>query len=535
MQRPRYSVVIPAYNAEKTLSLTLDALEHQTVPREDYEVIVVDDGSTDGTGEVARRAGVRVITQSNQGPAKARNAGVAIARGEIVLFTDADCAPRENWIEKMVAPFSDPEVVGTKGAYLTRQTAPMARFVQQEYQDRYDRMAKFPQIDFIDTYSAAYRRDVFLANGGFDAFFSRPPMSNEDQEFSFRLAQKGYKMVFVPDARVYHFHNETLRSYMRRKFYIGYYKAMITRWLPERLLHDTHTPPVLKVQLLLMGLFLLSLPIALFWPPARLLPLLILLVFYLTAVPFLLKIARRDPGILPHSLIYLPARALALGAGFLAGQIAFMRKPLPHKPVLTLRQRLVKRVVDIVGALVLLVVTAPIMLMTAIAIKLESPGPIFFKQTRVGENGQPFTMYKFRSMVVNADELLPQIIDIDNLDEPAFKLKDDPRRTRVGKFIRRWSIDELPQLVNVLKGEMSLVGPRPEMAWLVERYTPEQRQRLAVKPGMTGPVQINGRGDLTFEQRLRIELDYINNYSLWRDMEILAKTLPAVIRGDGAY
>ena len=187
------------------------------------------------------------------------------------------------------------------------------------------------------------------------------------------------------------------------------------------------------------------------------------------------------------------------------------------------------------GALVLLVVTAPIMLMTAIAIKLDSPGPILFKQTRVGENGQPFTMYKFRSMVVNADELLPRIIDIDNLDEPAFKLKDDPRRTRVGKFIRRWSIDELPQLVNVLKGEMSLVGPRPEMAWLVERYTPEQRQRLAVKPGMTGPVQINGRGDLTFEQRLRIELDYINNYSLWRDMEILAKTLPAVIRGDGAY
>lgn len=534
MSRIKYSVIIPAYNAERTLSLTLEALRRQTVPREEYEVIVVDDGSTDGTAEVARAYGVRLIRQQNQGPAAARNVGVREARGEIVLFTDSDCEPREDWIEKLTAPFADPEVVGAKGAYLTRQRSLMARFVQLEYEDRYDRMARFAQIDFIDTYSAAYRRAVFLANRGFDTIF--PTASVEDQEFSFRLAQKGYKMVFVPDARVYHLHDETLTQYVRRKFFIGYYKALLTRWLPERLITDTHTPPVLKLQLVLMALILALVLPAFVWTPARSLLLASGLLFYATAFPFLLKIARRDPGVLLPALLYLPARALALGLGFFVGQLAFLRgKNVPHKPVLTLRQRIIKRAMDVVGALIMFVLTWPIMLVTAIAIKLDSPGPVLFRQTRVGENGRPFTIYKFRSMVDNAEELLPQILDIDNLEEPAYKLKDDPRRTRVGRFIRRWSIDELPQLFNVLKGDMSLVGPRPEMAWLVERYTPEQRRRLAVKPGITGPVQVNGRGDLSLQQRLALELDYIENYSLWRDVQILLKTIPAVIRGDGAY
>ncbi len=533
-QTPRYSVIVPAYNAEATLTDTLEALARQSIPREHYEIIVVDDGSTDRTAEIAEAYADTVLRQENAGPAAARNAGVAIARGEIVLFTDADCAPIPEWIERMTAPFADPDVVGTKGAYLTRQRAPMARFVQQEYEDRYDRMARFKRIDFIDTYSAAYRRDVFLANGGFDTVF--PVASVEDQEFSFRLAQKGYKMVFVPEARVYHRHNERLKDYIRRKFYIGYYKALLTRWLPERLLGDTHTPPVLKLQILIMALILLDLGAAVFWGWARWLLLLLVAAFYLSAVPFLLKIARRDPGILPHALVYLPARALALGLGFLVGQIAFIRRHDPtRKPVLTLRQRIIKRTMDIVGALLLLALTWPIMIITAIAIKLDSPGPILFKQTRIGENGRPFTIYKFRSMVHNADELLPQILDIEHLEEPAYKLKADPRRTRVGKFIRRWSIDELPQIFNVLKGDMSLVGPRPEIAWLVERYTPEQRERLALKPGITGPVQVNGRGDLSFRERLEIEVDYIHNYSLKRDIIILLKTIPAVIKGDGAY
>jgi lipopolysaccharide/colanic/teichoic acid biosynthesis glycosyltransferase len=138
-------------------------------------------------------------------------------------------------------------------------------------------------------------------------------------------------------------------------------------------------------------------------------------------------------------------------------------------------------------------------------------------------------------MVHDAERMLPRLLDLNALPQPAFKLRNDPRVTSVGRFLRRYSLDELPQLVNVLRGEMSLVGPRPEEAALVEHYTDAQRRRLAVKPGMTGPMQISGRGDLPFEQRLILELDYIDHYSLRRDLVILLRTVPAIVRGDGAY
>ncbi len=534
MPDPIYSVIIPAYNAAATLPRTLQALAGQTLPASTFEVIVVDDGSQDETAALAAAAGVQVVRQANAGPAAARNQGAALARGAILLFTDSDCAPQPDWLAQMTAPFADAEVVGVKGAYRSRQTAAMARFVQQEYEDRYDRMARFPQIDFIDTYSAAYRRQVFLDNGGFDAIFATA--SVEDQEFSFRLAQKGYKMIFAPDARVEHLHNETLRAYARRKFYIGYYKALLAQWLPERLLGDTHTPPVLKMQLLLLALSLGLMAPALLWTWARPLPLLGLIAFYLSALPFLAKIGRRAPAILLPALLYLPLRALALGAGFAAGWVTFRGQgERAETRVFTLRQRLAKRGLDLLVAGLGLLLLWPFLLLIALAIRLDSPGPAIFKQQRVGENGRLFTIYKFRSMVAGADKMLDKVIDVQGLAEPVYKIKNDPRRTRLGHWLRRWSLDELPQLFNVLKGEMSLVGPRPEEAWLVERYTPAQRRRLAVKPGLTGPMQINGRGDLSLEERLAAELDYIRAYSFWQDVRILLHTLPAVVRGRGAY
>ena len=138
-------------------------------------------------------------------------------------------------------------------------------------------------------------------------------------------------------------------------------------------------------------------------------------------------------------------------------------------------------------------------------------------------------------MVENAEEMLDQVIDLDSLDEPVFKLRDDPRSTRVGRFLRRWSIDEVPQFLNVLKGEMSLVGPRPEEVRIVDYYNSRHRQRLLIKPGITGPVQVNGRGDLPLEERVQLEVDYGENYSLGRDLKILLQTIPAVIRGNGSY
>ncbi len=526
------SVIVPAYNAASTLEMCLRALNHQTVPRDQYEVIVVDDGSTDETVSIAEATGVRVIRQACRGgPAAARNAGVAVARGELVLFTDADCEPAPNWIEQLSAPFVDPEVMGAKGVYRTRQRERMARLVQMEYQDKYARMAQQSRIDFVDTYSAAYRRRVFLENGGFDPVF----YVNEDQEFSFRLARKGYRLVFVPTAVVYHQHSRTIGEYFRRKFRIGYWKALLVRWHPEKILSDSHTPQALRVQILLLGLGIVALLAGLVWPLAMWGVLFSAITFVATALPFLLKVARWDASLLPIVLPALVLRAAALGAGLIVGYVYFLCHPSPREPVLSPLERFAKRTLDVVGALIGLIVACPIMLILAILIKLDSPGPVLFKQTRIGEHGRPFRMLKLRSMVNDAEARLSEIVDVDQMESFAFKIKNDPRVTRVGRFLRRTSLDELPQFWNVLVGDMSLVGPRPEEERIVQKYSDWHRKRLAVKPGMTGPMQINGRGDLSLDERVRLELEYIENYTLWKDIVILIKTIPVLISGKGAY
>jgi exopolysaccharide biosynthesis polyprenyl glycosylphosphotransferase len=194
-----------------------------------------------------------------------------------------------------------------------------------------------------------------------------------------------------------------------------------------------------------------------------------------------------------------------------------------------------KSVIDVSFALVAIVLLAPVFALISLAILVEGRGPIFFRQTRVGLVGRHFRAYKFRTMVANAEELLPQLVSLSELPQPMFKLRNDPRVTRVGRFLRRSSLDELPQLFNIVRGDMSLVGPRPEEVALVNRYRPEEYFRLNVKPGLTGPMQVFGRGYLRFEERLAVERDYIENLSLGRDLRILALTLTAVVNRRGAF
>jgi len=196
---------------------------------------------------------------------------------------------------------------------------------------------------------------------------------------------------------------------------------------------------------------------------------------------------------------------------------------------------LLKRTFDLVVSLAGLLVTALLLPFIALAIRLEGKGPIFFSQVRAGLDGKPFRLWKFRTMKLGAEEELTQVVDLDQLEEPMFKLNEDPRVTRVGRKLRRLSLDELPQFFNVLRGDMSIVGPRPEEVQLVERYAPEHLFRLDVKPGITGPMQVHGRGDLTFAERLALELDYVENLSFARDLKIVARTIPTVVRGHGAY
>ncbi len=323
---------------------------------------------------------------------------------------------------------------------------------------------------------------------------------------------------------------------------MGYWKALLTRLHPERMVEDTHTPQVLKLQIVLaasiLGLLALAL-LGLVWAPLAWSWLVIVFVFglfFASAIPYLVKLAHQSWRLALSGVALLGVRAVVLGVGYVAGTIQFAGTlPGARRPVIPGWKRFIKRTVDIVGALIGLLIAIPLVAIAAAAIKFDSPGPIFYFQVRIGESGRPFSIVKLRSMNVDADRQLDQLVDIQHLvDEPAFKIANDPRVTRVGRFLRRTSLDELPQFFNVLKGDMSLVGPRPEEERIVQLYTDYHRRRLAVKPGLTGPMQVNGRGDLGFSERLQLELDYIEHYSLRRDFAILIRTLPLIFQGTGA-
>jgi exopolysaccharide biosynthesis polyprenyl glycosylphosphotransferase len=193
----------------------------------------------------------------------------------------------------------------------------------------------------------------------------------------------------------------------------------------------------------------------------------------------------------------------------------------------------VKRLADVAGAATGLVVSAPVMMLVALAIKLESRGPVLFTQTRVGKHGRPFRMYKFRTMCPDAEHRKADLANLNEMSGPVFKVTNDPRTTRLGRFLRKYSIDELPQLVNVLSGRMSLVGPRPALPSEVEAYQPWHRKRLLAKPGLTCLWQVNGRHHVDFDEWMRLDLEYIDKSSLGLDLKILAKTVPAVLKGTG--
>jgi exopolysaccharide biosynthesis polyprenyl glycosylphosphotransferase len=204
-------------------------------------------------------------------------------------------------------------------------------------------------------------------------------------------------------------------------------------------------------------------------------------------------------------------------------------------PRLDNSQRVLKRALDVTVSLGGLVLLSPLFLAVATAIRLDSPGPILFRQKRVGADGRVFLCYMFRSMYEGAERRQAELEPLNEADGPVFKIKDDPRVTPIGRLLRRWSVDELPQLANVLKGEMSLVGPRPLPVWDFRRMEEAHKRRLEAVPGMTGYWQISGRSNLSFEEMVRLDLYYVENWSLSFDVEIILRTLGAVLRREGAY
>ena len=314
------SVIVPVFNGGRKIRRCVNALKRQRTERS-YEIIVVDDGSTDRGLQWIKGNGVKVFKQSNQGPAAARNLGVERAQGEIILFTDADCEPLEDWIEELVRPLEETSISGVKGTYLTQQKKIVPRFVQLEYEGKYERMKKDRFIDFVDTYAAGFIKKDFLEAGGYDTRF--PTASVEDQEFSFRMWEKGFRMIFSPDARVYHTHSHTLWNYVRKKFRIGLWKALVLRKHPKKIVRDSHTPQSLKLEMVFAMLFLICL---LLWPLKG--DLLFygffpLAGFLATIFPFVLKLFRRDPLVAVFAPFLLFARAVSLSFGLIVGVFRF--------------------------------------------------------------------------------------------------------------------------------------------------------------------------------------------------------------------
>lgn len=319
------SIIIPTFNGVARIGKCLDALLPQA-ERHRAEILVVNDGSSDATTELVRRyPKVRLINQSNAGPAVARNRGAFAASGEIILFTDDDCVPSPGWLQAMLEPFEDEQVIATKGAYLTRQTSVVARFVQLEYEDRYRRMRTFRDIDFVDTYSAAFRRSNFLEMGGYDASF--PLACAEDAELSYRMSSRGWKMRFVPDAVVYHTHPATLSAYFRKKYKFAFWRMLAVRKNPEKAVRDSHTPQLMKFQLLFGPAMLGALGFDLIVSARVPLSFLVLAGFLISTLPFTLRALANDTEVGLLSPALLAARASAQVLGVAAGLFHANRKP----------------------------------------------------------------------------------------------------------------------------------------------------------------------------------------------------------------
>ncbi|MBN1356365.1 exopolysaccharide biosynthesis polyprenyl glycosylphosphotransferase [bacterium] len=771
--KPAVSIVIPAFNAGKTLPDCLDALTHQSLDASVYEIIIVDDESTDGTPGIAETlSGVMLLEQKHAGPAIARNLGVRHARGDIILFTDADCMASIDFVEEMIKPFADPHVVGVKGAYRTRQNRLWARFAQVEFEERYAKLTRAQSIDFVDSHAAAFRKSIFEEVGGFDPHF--PVANNEDVELSYKIARLGYRMVFNSDAIVYHLHPDCMTRYLRTKFLRAYWRMLVYRRFPEKVLSDTYTPQTMKLQILLIVLILAALLGGLIYTPIiRSVPFLAA-GFLLSVLPFLYRVFRSDPKIALFSIFALVMRSLIFGVGAGAGFLAQRRQdllfptilivmdmisafgayltaywiraglfaplmrqfdhtlaiylsifpmvmlfwliafqaiglyqtskytsstdefarviravtlsvfgiitvsyflkwdfsraliifywffaviyanlfrqvvrsiqsasrkkgyhlrraivvgtgdlgkvlvrslqdapgagirivgvvndrepdpedpdwhdipylgpvdrlddiirlasaddvfiarpdlpnqeildlivkcektgvgfsilsdlasivtgsadlyPIARLPIVNLKEehrdwsrRALKRLTDIAGGLLLIISTLPLFAVLILLVHLRIPGSVFIEEERVGRNGRLFKMLRFR---VHPHGYL------ENSDEPA---------GFIGRFLRHTSLEDLPQLINVIRGEMSLVGPRPEVPEIVATYAPWQRKRLDVRPGITGLWQVSAAGNRPLHEDLEYDFYYIKNYTIWMDLGLIIRTIPIVIFGRG--
>lgn len=276
---------------------------------------MVDDGSSDETAQLAAAAGARLLPGPNRGPGPARNVGARSARGDVLIFLDADTAPACGWLPEMLAPFDDRDVVAVKGSYDTEQRGLIARFTQLEFEEKYDRLERAERIDFVDTGTAAYRRNAFVDAGGFDESFL-----GEDVELAFRLASRGARLVFNRKAVVLHQHSESVFTYARRKMRYGFARAAVYRRYPNKAVADSYTPRTMPVQIASVGLLLLGLlGSAAGLRATRVVAAGSALVFGASVYPLTRRAAERDPALALTVPLLIFVRAFAQGVGIVLG------------------------------------------------------------------------------------------------------------------------------------------------------------------------------------------------------------------------
>ncbi|MFH1751947.1 MAG: glycosyltransferase [archaeon] len=318
------SIIIPAFNAEKIIGKTIKSLLNQKT-RKSFEIVVIDDGSTDGTLNALQKfksnKKIRVFSQQNSGPAIARNNGVKKASGEIIVFIDSDCVAESNWLEEMVKPFENEKVAGVQGAYKTNQRSLTARFIQVEILDRYKRMQKSINLDWIGSYSAAYRKKPFLLVGGFDPSFK--VASGEDPELSFKLNKFGWKLKFNPKAIVYHIHPETLMDYIKTKFVRAYWSVNLWKKHPDKAVKDSYTPQIMKLQIIMAYHIIAAIFFGFIWNSLWSAIILFVAIILLSSLKFTFFALKQDfsAGMIAPLMVFL--RALTLALGMLKGLLRF--------------------------------------------------------------------------------------------------------------------------------------------------------------------------------------------------------------------
>jgi glycosyltransferase involved in cell wall biosynthesis len=310
---PFISVVVPVRNEEGKIERCIRSLQQQSLEPDRYEVLVVDDGSTDGCGGAAERLGARVIRQDAAGAAAARNRGIREARGDFIVFTDADCVPDQDWLELLTRPLADFGVQGAVGQCTSPQTHWVARLIQLELDERYDRMRRHQQIDFLNTGNCGFQKSLLQAN-----LFDESFRWLEDVELSFRLSRNGNRMLFVPEARVQHLHPESLRFYMKRKFRYATCASGIYRRFPGKLASDTRTPANKKLQLVLLGLALPALLAGCWKSPLLALGFFLLAASFLCSAPLILRASRTSMrlGLIAPLFVLLGNLAFLTGTAY---------------------------------------------------------------------------------------------------------------------------------------------------------------------------------------------------------------------------